>query len=140
VRFYERAGLVTSERLPNGYRMYNSDTIAVLRFIGRAKGLGFSLKEIREILALHLSGAEPCKRVVRMIERNLAVIDQRIAALTALRNQLKAATAKRGKKRSANAICPIIESENAQDLKRPSLPGSWRPRKGGAPAPRCGKR
>jgi MerR family copper efflux transcriptional regulator len=111
VRFYEREGLVASERLPNGYRTYDRDAIKVLSFISRAKGLGFSLEEVREILVARRSGTEPCGCVTKMIERNLAGIDQRIAELSVLRRQLRALTRSPTRVRRVEAICPIIESE-----------------------------
>lgn len=112
VRFYERQGLVASERLANGYRAYDRDAVKVLSFISRAKALGFSLEEVREILAVRRTGTEPCARVTKMIERNLAGIDQRIADLSALRRQLRALVKNPARKQRAEAICSIIESEH----------------------------
>ncbi len=111
VRFYERQGLVTSERLANGYRTYDRAAVKVLSFISRAKALGFSLEEVREILTVRRSGTEPCARVTKMIERNLAGIDQRIADLSALRRQLRALAKSPAREEPVEAICPIIESD-----------------------------
>ena len=111
VRFYERQGLVVSERLANGYRAYDQQAVSVLRFIGRAKGLGFSLEEVREILAVRRRGREPCDCVTRMIERNLASIDQRIAELSQLRRQLRALTKSQSRDQRPAAICALIESD-----------------------------
>ena len=111
VRFYERQGLVASERLANGYRSYDRDAVKVLSFISRAKALGFSLEEVREILAVRRTGTEPCARVTHMIERNLVGIDQRIAELSALRRQLRALTKSPARERRVEAICPILESD-----------------------------
>ncbi len=111
VRFYERQGLVASERLANGYRTFDRDAVKVLSFIGRAKALGFSLEEVREILSVSRTGTEPCARVTKMIERNLAGIEQRIAQLTALRRQLRALTKSPARKPRLEAICPIIEND-----------------------------
>ena len=56
VRFYEREGLIrTPARRPSGYREYTPDVVVSLRFIKRAKELGFSLKEISELLRLETS-------------------------------------------------------------------------------------
>ena len=53
VRFYERRGLIEEPaRTPSGYRDYAGDVVTSLRFIARAKDLGFSLKEISELLKL----------------------------------------------------------------------------------------
>lgn len=111
VRFYERQGLVASQRLPNGYRAYDRDSINVLNFITRAKALGFSLDEVREILSLRRWGSEPCACVADMIERNLAGIDRRIAELSGLRRQLRALKKVPPGKGPAKAICPIIEGD-----------------------------
>jgi len=113
VRFYERRGLVASERLANGYRVYGQEAVGVLRFINRAKALGFSLEEVREILTLRRGGAEPCDCVRAMIERNLLAIDERITELSRLRRQLRALTSNSARKRPAEAICPILESDAA---------------------------
>ncbi|MGH6803750.1 MAG: MerR family DNA-binding protein [Methyloceanibacter sp.] len=111
VRFYERQGLVASDRLANGYRTYGHEALGTLRFINRAKALGFSLEEIREILEVRRSGDTPCGCVATMIERNLAAIDQRIAELTALRRQLRGLNRSQPRSRAAQTICPIIENE-----------------------------
>jgi DNA-binding transcriptional MerR regulator len=52
VRFYERQGLNAYDRLSNGYRVYGEDAANVLRFICKAKALGFSLEQIGEILQI----------------------------------------------------------------------------------------
>lgn len=127
VRFYERQGLLASDRSSNGYRIYDREAISILRFITRAKALGFSLEEVRQILAVRRSGDTPCTCVTSMIERNLAAIDKRIGELSALRRQLRALTkcpAPAGR-RPAQAICPIIENSADHDgpaSRRRSLP------------------
>ena len=61
VRFYEREGLVAPPpRTGSGYRQYPADTVSRLRFIQRAKELGFSLREIGELISLRLDPAVPC--------------------------------------------------------------------------------
>lgn len=85
--------------------------MAVLRFIHRAKKVGFSLDEVRKILALRRGGSEPCPCVARMIDRNLAAIDHRIAELTQLRRQLRTLTKAPAGKGHAKTIRPIIEGD-----------------------------
>jgi DNA-binding transcriptional MerR regulator len=115
VRFYERQGLVASDRLANGYRAYGRKAVGTLRFIGRAKALGFSLEEIRQILQIRQSGNKPCGCVTTMIERNVAAINQRIAELSKLRRQLRALNRSQPRSRTAQTICPIIESDADRD-------------------------
>ncbi len=111
VRFYERHGIVTAERLANGYRVYDRDAIKIHSFVSRDKALGFSLEEVREILSLRRQGPEPCVCVRQMIARNLALIERRIAELSGLRRQLRALAKKPAGRRDARAICPILETD-----------------------------
>ena len=65
VRFYERAGLLHEpERTPSGYRVYNAAELKRVRFIRKAKELGFSLTEIGDILRMHDAGQVPCAQVM----------------------------------------------------------------------------
>lgn len=111
VRFYERQGLLASERLANGYRIYDREALSALRFISRAKALGFSLTEIGEILEVRRNGMEPCRRVKALIERNLRDIDEKIDALSRLRRQLRALMQRPARRSHSEGICPIIENE-----------------------------
>lgn len=111
VRFYERQGLVASECLPNGYRVFDREAVDILRFINRAKEFGFSIGEIREILALRRGGTEPCGCVTEMIERNLMEIDRRIAELSGLRRELRRLSKGPAGREGEHVICPIIESD-----------------------------
>ena len=111
VRFYERQGLVASERLANGYRVYDREALSALRFISRAKALGFSLTEIGEILEFKRSGMEPCGCVKALVDRNLREINAKIRALSRLRRQLQALGETPAGRSQTAGICPIIECE-----------------------------
>ncbi len=64
VRFYERQGLLDEPaRKASGYRQYSKDVIDRLKFIKRAKDLGFSLNEIAEVLALRSDSSMTCDEV-----------------------------------------------------------------------------
>src|SRR6185312_7994927 len=79
IRYYEREGLLPEpERRASGYRSYREGTIAQLRFIRRAKDLGFTLEEIRELLALSADRQRGVKAVKRRAQQRLAAIEQRI--------------------------------------------------------------
>lgn len=87
VRYYERAGLVApSDRLASGYRRYSSVEVSRLRFIRRAQALGFSLREIRELLAL--SSSRNVASVKRKAEARLADVDKRLDELKRVREGL----------------------------------------------------
>ncbi|GIV15176.1 MAG: heavy metal-responsive transcriptional regulator [Armatimonadota bacterium] len=84
IRFYERLGLLeSSERRDSGYRLYSEEGLRRLRFIRRAKELGFTLKEIKELLDLRTSALseEQCEEVRTLAERKIADIRERIVTL-----------------------------------------------------------
>jgi len=90
VRFYEREGLIpTPARRPSGYREYTPDVVVNLRFIKRAKELGFSLKEIGDLLRLEASDATTAADVRERAEAKLEDLEERIRALQQMRRALR---------------------------------------------------
>jgi MerR family copper efflux transcriptional regulator len=90
LRFYERRGLLAPPRRSvAGYRNYADDVLERLRFIGDAKRLGFSLKEIKELLALGVKSTAECGPVTRKAEVKLAAMNEEIARLQRLRLTLR---------------------------------------------------
>ena len=89
VRYYERAGLLPEPpRRESGYREYPADTVKRLRFIRRAKALGFSLPEIGELLALSAPRAD-VRKVKSAAQAKLKLLDEKIAELTRVREGLQ---------------------------------------------------
>ena len=89
VRYYERNALLApSGRLASGYRRYGATELKRLRFIRRAKALGFSLDDIRDLLTL--SDERDVAQVKRAAQRKLGDIEQRIAELERIRAGLNA--------------------------------------------------
>jgi len=87
VRYYEKSGLLSPQsRLASGYRRYSDLQLSRLRFIRRAQDLGFSLKDVRELLGL--SKQRDVARVKRAAERKLVEVEERIAALERIRSGL----------------------------------------------------
>lgn len=87
VRYYEKSGLLAPQaKLPSGYRRYGDPQVARLRFIRRAQELGFSLRDIRELLGL--SRLRDVARVKRSAESKLTEVERRIAALQRVRQAL----------------------------------------------------
>ncbi len=90
VRFYEREGLIAEPaRRPSGYRVYSSDVVLSLRFIRRAKELGFSLKEISELLRIHQGSASTADEVRELAEQKLDDLEERIRSLQRMRRALR---------------------------------------------------
>jgi len=110
VRYYEREGLLEKPaRTASGYRHYTTDAIARLRFIRQAKDLGFSLSEIKELLALRVTPGKSCADVRAHAEHKVADVDRRIASLKRMRGALvKLASACSGK--GPVSQCPILEA------------------------------
>lgn len=110
VRYYEREGLLQRPaRTPAGYRQYSADVVAQLRFIRQAKDLGFSLSEIKELLALRVTPGKSCADVRAHAEYKITDVDRRIASLKRMRGALvKLASACSGK--GPVSQCPILEA------------------------------
>ncbi len=89
VRFYERSGLLPiPARTSGNYRAYDSAHLKRLSFIRRARDLGFTLDQVRELLMLADDRAQSCAAVDEIAGAHLAAIDRKIADLTALRGEL----------------------------------------------------
>src|SRR5882757_1071201 len=108
VRYYERNGLLAPRtRLASGYRRYGELELARLRFIRRAQGLGFTLKEVKELLAL--SAQRDVGRVKRSAQTKLLDVEARIGALERVRDGLSTLIAAcPGHGRAAD--CPILQA------------------------------
>lgn len=90
IRYYEREGLLPEPmRRASGYRSYGEGTIGQLRFIRRAKELGFTLEEIRELLALSADRQRGVEAVKQRAQQRLALLEQRIAELQRVRDGLE---------------------------------------------------
>ena len=99
VRFYEREGLVERPaRRLSGYRQFEPNAVARLRFIKQAQRLGFTLREIKELLALKLDPGATRAQVRERAVDKIADIDRRIADL----------------RRMKKAIAPLIEACNGK--------------------------
>jgi len=112
VRYYERNGLLEPRgRLASGYRRYGELEVARLRFIRRAQALGFTLKEIKELLAL--SAQRDVGRVKRSAQAKLRDVETRIADLVRVRDGLTTLVdACPGHGQAAD--CPILRALNEE--------------------------
>ena len=90
VRFYEKQGLLRAPaRSSSGYREYDPSVLARLGFIRRAQELGFTLKEIRELLALQENENADCADVRRAAVSKLGDVQQRMADLKRMSDALQ---------------------------------------------------
>ncbi len=119
VRFYERRGLIEDPpRRRSGYRQYPPETIDRLRFIRRAKELGFSLKEIGELLQLRSHPAENREQTRTKARAKIDDIDRRLADLSRMRNVLSelAEACSRG---TDTEPCPILMALDGRNEEAP---------------------
>ena len=109
VRYYERIGLLAAPgRTQGNYRAYGSDALSRLSFIRRARDLGFSIDQVRNLLDLAGQAQGDCGSVDVMATEHLAEIDRKLADLTALRRELGALVSScRG---GTIAECRILEA------------------------------
>jgi Hg(II)-responsive transcriptional regulator len=111
LRFYERQGLMPAPpRRASGYRDYPPETVDLVLFIQRAQHLGFSLREIKELLALREVPRATCGDVLVLAERKIAEIDAKISDLRAMRSALTKLLKGCTGGSTPIAQCPIIES------------------------------
>jgi len=109
VRYYERTGmLAVPARTDTGYRQYDAEAVRRIRFIKHAQALGFSLKEIRDLLALRVRHGAACGAIERQTRKKIALIDDKLRELTALRRTLKGLVAS-CEARETTAECPVLE-------------------------------
>lgn len=112
IRFWEATGLVADPpRTPSGYRDYDTTVIDRLNFIRHAQTAGFTLAEIRQILALSDTGEPPCEHVTELIRQHLHDIDERIRELTDTRSVLDrlASRAADQDARNCDGYCTILQ-------------------------------
>jgi MerR family copper efflux transcriptional regulator len=114
IRHYESLGLLKpATRTAAGYRIYEQNDVHVLRFIRRARDLGFAIEDVQRLLALWQNRKRTSAEVRRVAQRHLADLDERIAALQGMRRTLEHLVHDcRGDSRPQ---CPILD-----DLAQPS--------------------
>ena len=109
VRFYERKGLLPRPpRTPAGYRQYPPASVARLRFIRRALGLGFTLEEIRDLLELRVDEVAACGAVEAGARAKILQVDGKLAELRRIKRALTRLVAA-CEAREATGECPILE-------------------------------
>ena len=90
IRYYEEIGLIRPLRSDNGYRAFRDSDLHKLAFIGRARGLGFSIEECRKLLALYDDRQRASSDVKALAEAHLTQIAEKIVELRAMEATLKA--------------------------------------------------
>lgn len=89
IRFYERQGLIEQPPKGEGYRTYSPELVARIRFIRQAQGLGFSLRETQELLALRANPNADCAAMRAQAQHKIAEVDEKISGLLRVRAALQ---------------------------------------------------
>jgi DNA-binding transcriptional MerR regulator len=115
VRFYEQQGLLAPpSRTASGYRKFAESALDRLAFVKRAKALGFSLGEIRDLLVIQDEHADACVEVRDLLPMKLAIVREKMAELQKLEGQLNSALRKcnrelkRQPPQHAPKQCPVL--------------------------------
>ena len=115
VRYYERRGLIPKPpRSQSGYRLYPAEAARRLRFIQRAKELGFSLREIKELLSLRVSPRTSRAEIQQRAEGKIADIRAKIQSLHSIEKSLRKLTKACGGCGPVSD-CPILGSLDRED-------------------------
>ena len=119
IRHYEEVGMLpAARRTASGYRQYGETDVQTLRFISRARGLGFSVKEVSALLALWHDKGRASHDVKSLALRHVEDIDRKIAELQGMRHTLvRLAEQCRG---DGRPDCPILD-DLARARRRPAL-------------------
>lgn len=116
IRFYERQGLLDPpSRRASGYRQYDEEVVTRIRFIRRAKELGFSLSEIDVLLKLRVDSDDACAETKLLVVERIEQIDEKIRDLQRVRGALSDMVATCGENESSSE-CPILEALARYDL------------------------
>ncbi len=120
IRLYEAAGILARPaRTRSGYRLYPPGTLALLAFVSQARRLGFTLSDIREIVAIKRAGGVPCRHVQALVRRRAAGLDQALRDLTVMRRRLRDLMRLPASRSGGSAVvCPHIEATKRSETKR----------------------
>lgn len=88
IRYYEDVGLIAPKRGANGYRSFSDNDLHRLSFLGRARSLGFSIQECRDLLALYHDDGRASSDVRQIAKGHLQRVDQKIEELQHMRDTL----------------------------------------------------
>ena len=113
IRYYERRKLIPApQRSSSGYRQYPSDMVRRIVFIKRAQELGFSLREIQELLNLRLTSTNKCSDVREKAEGKIDEIEKKIHSLKRMKLALSKLKVQCGDARSTKKMmdCPLLDA------------------------------
>ena len=115
IRYYEDIGLIRPARTQNGYRDYTGDDIHRLTFLRRARGLGFSIENCRQLMALYRDKSRASHDVRELAKNHVAAIEEKVRELQSMRATLQTLIhACHGDERPD---CPILDDMAGQAVR-----------------------
>ena len=118
IRFYERRGLIRQPNKPSsGYRRYPREEVSRIQFIKHAQNLGFTLKEVTELLSLRVSPKTSCEEVKEQAVVKIQDIKEKIRTLQSMKRTLEGLV-RSCEDRAPTRECPILETLNTGEMKR----------------------
>jgi Cu(I)-responsive transcriptional regulator len=115
IRYYEDIGLISPARAGNGYRDYSSDDVHRLAFLRRARGLGFSIEDCRQLMALYRDKSRASHDVRELAKNHVAAIEEKVRELQSMRATLQTLIhACHGDERPD---CPILDDMAGQAVR-----------------------
>ncbi len=120
IRFYERKRVLPpARRAANGYRLYGDDAVEMLSFIKQATGLGITLAEVEEIVAIRQGGRPPCTHVHQLLRDKAAELDRKLKDLLDVRRRIRRSlTAWTRRPVTRATVCPHIETPAGRGRRR----------------------
>lgn len=117
LRFYEKSGLLDRPgRTYSGYRLYDESVLERLAFVKKAQVLGFTLDEIKQLIAHKRAGENPCAEVREIVKVRLEELDERIKQMLQYRDELAAALAEWEETGEAEGhVCGLIEGTHIEN-------------------------
>lgn len=117
LHFYERVGILRPKsRLESGYRIYDQSAVQIVRFIKHAQELGFSLKEIRDLITLKATTKSKCKPVQDKATRQLQEVKLKIAKLEVIRDTLEKLITD-CRKQKTDSECSLLDCLDGKEFK-----------------------
>ena len=116
VRYYERRGLLPKPmRSESSYRQYTENDVARIMFIKRSKELGFTLKEISELLSLKIDAETTCRDVREFSSKKIVDVEEKIRDLKRIKKKLEELLIKCKREDTSKSECPILDAFETKD-------------------------
>jgi len=111
VRYYENIRLLPKpKRRESRYRVYDENDLARVKFIVRAKELGFTLKEIKDLLGLKIESTSTCGDIKNLAEEKIKIVDEKIRDLKNIKKHLSKLARQCVNEQVSTEECPIVKS------------------------------